>query len=78
MVSRIPWQHPSFKGEVTQTCLGVGGTFLMSCTSPKTNGWIPKMMGLGKGGLLKKVATFGIYVRFLGCNLSHIPNHSAK
>ena len=35
-------------------------------TPPKTNGWIPKMMGLGKGGLrLKTWPLKGIYVRFL-------------
>ncbi len=34
-------------------------------TLPKTNGWIPKMMGLGKGNSLKKMAFFSIYVRFL-------------
>jgi len=25
-------------------------SFVGKCTPPKTNGWIPKMMGLGKGG----------------------------
>ena len=27
-----------------------------------TNGWIPKMMGLGKGGSALNMAMFGIYV----------------
>ena len=31
-------------------------------TLPKTNGWTPKMMGLGK-----VTGPFDIYVRFLGC-----------
>ena len=29
-------------------------------TLPKTKGWIPKMMGLGKGNSLQNVAIFGI------------------
>ena len=36
--------------------------------SPKTNGWIPKMMVWLKGGLLLwNMAVFGIHVRFPGC-----------
>lgn len=31
------------------------------CLPPKTNGWIPKMMGLGKGGTFWNMAIFGIH-----------------
>ena len=35
-------------------------------TALKTNGWVSKMMGLGKGNCPLNMATVGIYVRFLG------------
>ena len=37
-------------------------------TSTQTNGWIPKMMGIGRGGSGFKYGHFWyLYVRFLGC-----------
>ena len=35
----------------------------------KINGWIPKMMGLGKGDFVLDMAIFDSHlVKFLGCN----------
>ena len=45
----------------------VSGKLVEWVHPPKTNAWIPKMMGLGKWVSFEILAILGIYVKFLGC-----------